>query len=125
MKPSSTENKAGSPAPSSNVPPAAAATAQEARAYLVATAAELELAGALVSFLPPAREDGLEGVTIASVSRRPEWCAPPTITANVCVCLLHLLDGEHSSRIANQVCGLSSCRYSASASSENTPFGLK
>lgn len=75
----------------------------DANAYVVATAEKLKLAEAMVSFLPPAREDGIEGVTIASVARRPEWCAPPAVTANACVCLLHLLDGEHSGRIAEQV----------------------
>ena len=88
-------------APSSNVP--SAVVPEDAKAHLVAAAEKLELAGALVSFLPPARSDGAEGVTVASVALRPEWCAPPAVTANVCVCLLHLLDGELSGRIAEQV----------------------
>lgn len=94
--------KVGPSAPSSNVP-AAVAVPSNARAHLIATAEKLELAGALVSFLPPARGDGAGGVTVASVALRPEWCAPPAVTANVCVCLLHLLDGELSGRIAEQV----------------------
>lgn len=106
--------KAGSvAAPSSNVP--AAVVPEDAKAHLVAAAEELELAGALVSFLPPARRDGAEGVTVASVALRPEWCAPPAVTANVCVCLLHLLDGELSGRIAEQVRGFGAhsfaCRF--------------
>ena len=88
-------------APSSNVP--SAVVPEDAKAHLVAAAEKLELAGALVAFLPPARSDGAEGVTVASVALRPEWCAPPAVTANVCVCLLHLLDGELSGRIAEQV----------------------
>eukprot|EP00752_Nemacystus_decipiens_P002264 g2145.t1 len=99
--------KVGPAAPSSNVPPAAAAVAAVvpggARAHLLAAAESLGLAGALVSFLPPARRDGAEGVTIASVALRPEWCAPAAVTANACVCLLHLLDGELAGCIAEQV----------------------
>lgn len=108
-KPSSTPAAAGNdtcdvgapPAPSSNVPKTVVTT--DVKDNLVATPEKLKLAEALVSFLPPAREDGLEGVTIISVALRPEWCAPPAVTANTCVCLLHLLDGEHSGRIAEQV----------------------
>lgn len=88
-------------APSANVP--GVVVTKDVKAYLVATAEKLKLPEALVSFLPPAREDGVEGVTIASVALRPEWCSPPAVTANVCVCLLHLLDGERSGRIAEQV----------------------
>lgn len=105
--------KVGSTAPCSNVP--TVAVPEGAKAYLVATAERLELAGALVSFLPPARSEGVEGVTIASVASRPEWCAPPAVTANVCVCLLHLLDGELSGRIAEQVRRLVGTLYVAFA----------
>lgn len=89
------------PAPSSNVPEVV--VTKHAKAYFVATAVKLKLAEALVSFLPPAREDGVEGVTKASVALRPEWRAPPAVTANACACLLHLLDGELSGRITEQV----------------------
>lgn len=60
------------------------------------------LAGALVCFLPPAREDGPDGVTRHSVALHPEWKAPPGVTANVCSCLLHLMGGA-SSDIIDQV----------------------
>lgn len=64
---------------------------------------KLKLAEALVSFLPPAVADGAEGITIESVVLKPAWCAPPTVTVNVCSCLLHLLDGEGCDRVAQQV----------------------
>lgn len=91
----------GSPAPSSNVP--GVTTTKDAKDKIVTTAGQLKLAEALISFLPPAREDGTEGVTTTSVSLRPKWLAPPAVTGNVCVCLLHLLDGEGSGHIATQV----------------------
>lgn len=91
------------PAPSSNVPAPGVVVTKDAKAYLVATAETAKLAAALVSFLPPAREDGAQGVTAASAPMRPEWRAPPAVTANVCVCLLHLLDGERCGIIADQV----------------------
>ncbi|CAN0064567.1 unnamed protein product, partial [Ectocarpus sp. 4 AP-2014] len=91
----------GSPAPSSNVP--GVTTIKDAKDNTVATAGQLKLSEALISFLPPAREDGTEGVTATSVSLRPKWLAPPAVTGNVCVCLLHLLDGEGSGHIATQV----------------------
>ncbi|CAM9363301.1 unnamed protein product [Ectocarpus fasciculatus] len=91
----------GSPAPSSNVP--GVTTTKDAKDKVIATAGQLKLAEALISFLPPAREDGMEGVTSTSVSLRPKWLAPPAVTGNVCVCLLHLLDGEGSRHIATQI----------------------
>lgn len=97
------EQAAGPLAPSSNVPAPAAIVTTNTKAYLASCSEEAKLAEALVSFLPPAREDGAEGVTAASVSLRPEWRAPPAVTANVCVCLLHLLDGERSGHVADQV----------------------
>ncbi|CAM9530495.1 unnamed protein product, partial [Hapterophycus canaliculatus] len=96
---------AASPAPSSNVPAPLVVVAKDSRAYLVDYAEKAKLAAALVSFLPPAREDGVEGVTAASAPLRPEWRAPPAVTANVCACLLHLLDSEPSGHIAKQVVG--------------------
>lgn len=91
----------GSRAPSSNVP--GVTTTKDAKDKVIAKARQLKLAEALISFLPPAREDGTEGVTASSVSLRPKWLAPPAVTGNVCVCLLHLLDGEGSGHIASQV----------------------
>ncbi|CAN0135886.1 unnamed protein product, partial [Scytosiphon promiscuus] len=93
----------GPPAPSSNVPAPVVVLAKDNPARLVVTAERAKLASTLVSFLPPAREDGVEGVTPASVPLRPKWSAPPAVTANVCVCLLHLLGGERSDHIADQV----------------------
>ncbi|CBN78097.1 hypothetical protein Esi_0095_0048 [Ectocarpus siliculosus] len=91
----------GSPAPSSNVP--GVTTTNDGKDKIVTTARQLKLAEALISFLPPAREDGTEGVTTTSVSLRPKWLAPPAVTGNVCVCLLHLLNGEGSGHIATQI----------------------
>lgn len=94
--------KTGSPAPSSNVQDKH--TERTGEEHLAKAAERLELAGALVSFLPPARRDGLQGVTGDSVALRPDWCAPSTVTANVCSCLLHLLGGKETGAIAKQVC---------------------
>ncbi|CAM9996297.1 unnamed protein product [Ectocarpus sp. 13 AM-2016] len=91
----------GSPAPSSNVP--RVTTTKDTKDKIITTAVQLKLSEALISFLPPAREDGTEGVTTTSVSLRPKWLAPPAVTGNVCVCLLHLLDGEGSSHVATQI----------------------
>lgn len=72
--------------------------------YATKTAEEHGLVSALIGFLPPAREDGLEGVTKNSVALIPGWSAPPSLTANVCGCLLHLLgDSEAGTSVANQV----------------------
>lgn len=94
--------KTGSLAPSSNVQDKH--TIRAAEDHLGKVTERLQLAGALVSFLPPARQDGLQGVTRDSVALRPYWCAPSTVTANVCSCLLHLLGGESTGAIAKQVC---------------------
>lgn len=94
--------KTGSPTPSSNVQDRPIGGAEAG--HLAKVAERLELAVSLVSFLPPAREDGLEGVTKDSVALRPQWCAPSTVTANVCSCLLNLLGGERSVAISEQVC---------------------
>lgn len=88
--------------PSSTVNTAAAVT-REGRGCIAATAHTLGLAEALVSFLPPAREEGLQGVTRESVALRPIWSAAPALTANVGGCLLHLMDGECAGQITEQV----------------------
>lgn len=93
--------KVGSPAPSSNVNKT---VGEGARHFIAATVQKLKLAEALVSFLPPPREERSEGVTTESVALKPEWCAPPAVTVNVCGCLLHLLGAESSGHIAEQVC---------------------
>lgn len=88
------------PSPSSTVTTAAA---PEGQGGIADTAQTLRLAEALVSFLPPAREEGLQGVTSESVALRPTWSAAPALTANVGGCLLHLLDGACSRQITEQV----------------------
>lgn len=72
--------------------------------YAVKAAEQQALAQALIEFLPPARSDGVHGITRYSVSLIPEWSAPPSLTANVCGCLLHLLgDSSAGENVANQV----------------------
>lgn len=88
------------PSPSSTVN---AAAAPEGRGGIADRAQTLRLAEALVSFLPPAREEGLQGVTSESVALKPTWSAAPALTANVGGCLLHLMDGECSGQITEQV----------------------
>lgn len=61
------------------------------------------LGSALVGLLPPARKDGLDGVTRDSVALRPEWSAPSSLAANVCGCLLHLLGGSGADTVMAQV----------------------
>jgi hypothetical protein len=48
--------------------------------------------GALLSFLPPARSDAINGcATRDTVALAPLWKAPPALAGNVCGALLHLL----------------------------------
>lgn len=105
LRKNATTNPAGRPtdtvpSPSSTVD---TAKALEGRGGIASTAVKLGLAEALVSFLPAAREEGLQGVTRESVALRPTWSAPPALTANVGGCLLHLMDGECSGNITDQV----------------------
>lgn len=97
-------DKVGPSAPSSNVYGPAEDQAQE---VVTSAAMALGLVPALVSFLPPSRENGVEGVTTYSVAQRPEWSAPPAATANACGCLLHLLGSQQFPEIAEQVCSWS------------------
>ena len=88
------------------------AAVPEGRGSIADTAKTLGLAEALVSFLPPAREEGLQGVTRESVALKPTWSAAPALTANVGCCLLHLMDGECSAQITEQVVvGVTSATY--------------
>lgn len=91
---------AGVPAPSSSVHGGTG----EFLWHAAKAAEQYGLTRALIEFLPPAREDGVEGVTKTSVALMPEWSAPPALTANVCGCLLHLLGASGAgTNVVNQV----------------------
>lgn len=85
-------------------PPQRREHSEEVVRYAVKAAEHQDLAQALIHFLPPARSDGVHGITKFSVSLIPEWSAPPSLTANVCGCLLHLLgDSSAGEKVATQV----------------------
>lgn len=70
---------------------------------IVKEAERQKLGIALASFLPPAHEDGLAGVTDVSVALRPAWTAPIGVSANVCGCIMHLQGCDNSTGVVEQV----------------------